>query len=698
MRCARLPIGCGHAPSCAVRRRYGLIQHIVTSKKLQFITSGLMSGTYAFTKLFVCATLREDDVAAPGYEPSYFRCENFAPGMHPTFPFEICLFFVRSALNWGAFLLLWNFKDIVHSARRLKKARSAQQRLAHGAERRGLFPAPLSQLLVAVNLGVGATIGPRRRHQRVRDCTRHTRERAISARPPWQWPSPLAPPPRHPATPPPIAWECFVRPAVGPPTDPCPSPRLPSASASCTRLLTRPPRCGARATQLLGLCAAFAFLGGWSPGASFWDVVLVAIAVAAPTHTLLGHTQIDDRPAKTTLLLALVAALYLFYRLHLQSLAPLPIASIAVGNWTVVGTSLEADLATARHAFADPERLPTACAFLLACVATVAMAGLVRLQARQRRRDEEAARRLRQMMDSLNADYSGMISKAEMRTKYEAIFLSAATGPPPAAGASGAGAGRAGRAGRVGGATPQPSFDQFWAHIDRDGDGYVTLQELADVFGVSHLVAPQNEQEKPILPSDPRYIEHRLEQLHQREFGVTTHRPGGALLYFVIWDICAFFLAWMSQIPFIYREVRPSPGRLPLLRPRRPPYQLLHPRTTVCILAPPPASTHHRLHPRTTACIHAPPPASRRLYPSTTASTLASPPPSRAQPIASRAHARPVRVPPSARAARPPPPRPSPTHALLLARHASRGRSGLSTSRPSTSSSRIGVLGLPSTS
>jgi hypothetical protein len=54
---------------------YGLVMFIVSAKNLQFVT-GLVSGTVAFTKLFVCATLRED---APLYP--YFSCQTFAPGV-----------------------------------------------------------------------------------------------------------------------------------------------------------------------------------------------------------------------------------------------------------------------------------------------------------------------------------------------------------------------------------------------------------------------------------------------------------------------------------------------------------------------------------------------------------------------------------------------------------------------------------------
>lgn len=135
------------SPASPALGRYGLIQFIVTAKKLLFITAGLMSGTTAFTKLFVCATLRED-VDSPTYEPSYFNCETFAPGAHPTFPFEMALFIVRSFLLWVAFAMLWNFDAMIKAQRRRRRALAGQQRLTAGAERRGLYGPYLTGVLV----------------------------------------------------------------------------------------------------------------------------------------------------------------------------------------------------------------------------------------------------------------------------------------------------------------------------------------------------------------------------------------------------------------------------------------------------------------------------------------------------------------------------------------------------------------------
>ena len=73
--------------------RYGLIEFIVTAKKLQFFTSGLVAGCVGFAKLFVCATqptdgelrlgdLRLEDVAGAVPSSPAYACAVFYPGSH----------------------------------------------------------------------------------------------------------------------------------------------------------------------------------------------------------------------------------------------------------------------------------------------------------------------------------------------------------------------------------------------------------------------------------------------------------------------------------------------------------------------------------------------------------------------------------------------------------------------------------------
>ena len=102
-------------------------------------------------------------------------------------------------------------------------------------------------------------------------------------------------------------------------------------------------------------------------------------------------------------------------------------------------------------------------------------------------------------------------------------------------------------------------FEAFWEEIDADGNGRVTLHELASHYGVLHLIPDTGEAQArsgaPPSHRDPQYLEKRLDELHEREFGRAEKRPGGALLFFIIWDVVAFIAAVALVVPFLYREV-----------------------------------------------------------------------------------------------------------------------------------------------
>ena len=121
--------------------RYGLIEFIVTAKKLQFFTSGLVAGCVGFAKLFVCATqpsdseLRLEDFAGAVPSSPAYACAVFYPGSHTTFPFEFFLFVVRSLLLWGAFVLLWHYDALVEGGRVALRALRGQQKLRHEVQR-----------------------------------------------------------------------------------------------------------------------------------------------------------------------------------------------------------------------------------------------------------------------------------------------------------------------------------------------------------------------------------------------------------------------------------------------------------------------------------------------------------------------------------------------------------------------------------
>ena len=90
-----------------------LVEFIIKSKSLQFITTGLLGGVYAFAKLYICVT----DVVPEG-APSH--CSTSAPGTHPTFLFEIILVAVRTALVWITFLLIRNFDALLTWKRQVR--------------------------------------------------------------------------------------------------------------------------------------------------------------------------------------------------------------------------------------------------------------------------------------------------------------------------------------------------------------------------------------------------------------------------------------------------------------------------------------------------------------------------------------------------------------------------------------------------
>jgi hypothetical protein len=479
---------------------YGLIQFIVSSKRLQFVTAGLFSGTYAFTRLFICATLREDatsDGAAAASslpslpasaEPSYFACENFAPGGHGTFIFELCLFLVRSILNWVAFVVLWNFDGVVRTQRQQARVRKAQQHLVVGTERRALYPALSTGFLLLLTWQIAFAVTGL------------------------------------------IGLSIVYR-------DP-PSPSSPSSSVPVLDAL-RP----------------------------YLDVLCLCLALQLYLHRLLTRPMMTSAPARLALALSLAATVYFAARFRLAPAdlrTPAGVAAAAAwpgmsgpagstgadwvrgGAWSslVVGAKVHAAALVA--SFDGFARLTAAVALLNALVSACIAAGLVRMQGEAHRRDQAAVERLRRLMEAVDTDHSGSVSKVEMRKKYAFFFSDAAS--------------------LVSEGISDPRFDardfeQFWAQVDSKHEERVTLADLANEYGVAHLlITPTEDWEAGVgggrnAALDPRYIEKRLEELHRREFGEVQRRPGGALLYFVVWDACAFITAVAFALPFLWREM-----------------------------------------------------------------------------------------------------------------------------------------------
>ena len=446
---------------------YGLIKFIVSSKRLQFITSGLMSGTWAFTKLFVCATLREDK-EDPNWEPSYFECETFSPGSHRTFIYEFTLFLLRSFLNWYFFAVLWNYKAV--KANRLAlQSLQAQQRLRGGAARRGLFP-----LLI---------------------------QRAVLV----------------------LTWGLYV----------C-NLALLSESAN------------ADADGVPGV----EHLEPWL------DVFVVATLLQLFTHRMLNVPCYRSLPARLGTFASLFSAIYLYLRLPLPAWSaegmPLRIAfeDARRGEWSAVGSDLALAVSSSVEAVNSDVRILAVLFQLLTCVVLLCIhTSLLCLQFHAKRMDDAAVSRLEKLIQSAEVEQDGTLSKAEARQKYYLfVDMYKAVHPKKKSNLKG-----------DKGTTKQEieiealkTFDQFWEEVDTNGDGRLDLNELKDYYG--YRGKAEEEEEKQISYDDPNYIERRLEELHRQEFGKRQLRPGGALIYFVIWDISFFVLGCSFVIPFLYRE------------------------------------------------------------------------------------------------------------------------------------------------
>jgi len=464
---------------------FGLIQFIISSKRLQFITTGLFSGSYAFSKLFICATLRENR-NTPGWTASGFECETFAPGTHYTFPFEFCLFTIRSMLNWVVFAMLWNFDKLVSKNRVKDQMLLAQQRLMAGAERRGLFGPFLTGILVL------------------------------------------------------LSWQLSI---------------------------------AAVASIFVAVYYAKSFDFGLGDLMPYFDLFVLAVVMQLVLHRLLTRPCIDATPAQLAMVLSLAAIPYVWVRMDLPAFAqPLQwdtvSTAIAAGAWANLSTSvrsgLELDVTSLTRGFTSIARLPMTLELLIASMGLVIFIGLLVLQRRAKRKDEAAVERLQNLMSALDTDRDGSVGKLELRKTYEHFFTrqpaleAAATEEGSRADVEGAGGDGGGRSKLLAEADKREvqSFEEFWAQLDTNQDGRVTLHELAAHYGVAHLVPDHASGKAQIKDEDdPQYLERRLEELHAREFGQTEHRPGGALLYFVMWDVTAFSLAFVFIFLFMYSEV-----------------------------------------------------------------------------------------------------------------------------------------------
>ena len=116
---------------------FQLVNFIIKSKGLQFLTGGLIGGALGFVKLFRCSTVA-DPLSPAG-------CWHKAPGVTKTFRWEFSLLMVRSVLVWITFILLFNFEHLE------KWDKKRQAEAATSDPRRGLFKPTKTAGLMAIN-------------------------------------------------------------------------------------------------------------------------------------------------------------------------------------------------------------------------------------------------------------------------------------------------------------------------------------------------------------------------------------------------------------------------------------------------------------------------------------------------------------------------------------------------------------------
>ena len=87
------------------------------------------------------------------------------------------------------------------------------------------------------------------------------------------------------------------------------------------------------------------------------------------------------------------------------------------------------------------------------------------------------------------------------------------------------------------------NFEATWDELDADGSGSLTTKELADHFGMGHLVQGTKEEEEAAMKKfagggvgSMAEIEAQLEELSQSELSGTA---GGSMKYLFFWDIGA---------------------------------------------------------------------------------------------------------------------------------------------------------------
>ena len=188
---------------------------------------------------------------------------------------------------------------------------------------------------------------------------------------------------------------------------------------------------------------------------------------------------------------------------------------------------LDVDVDSLRTGYQDLNRLPFTIELFISLLSLFLFIGLRIFQYTARAKDAAALDKLKNLMQTLDTDRDGSVSKLEMRKQYEFYFR-----PQQPAAATAKGVGSNGESNGGAAAAPAPAkhtqhemrpFEEFWAQLDVNKDGRITLYELAEHYGVAHLVTPREDESRSASSQpahlDPQYLEKRLEELHARTKG-----------------------------------------------------------------------------------------------------------------------------------------------------------------------------------
>jgi hypothetical protein len=140
---------------------------------------------------------------------------------------------------------------------------------------------------------------------------------------------------------------------------------------------------------------------------------------------------------------------------------------------------------------------------------------LVKKQDHAAAEDEEHEQALAEVMQSLDRDGDGEVSRNELKRVFGQLF-------------------------------PGMSFDEVWAQLDRDKSGTITIAELANHFGMGHLV---NDREQQVDASayldedqfDTADVEAKLGAMASSKL---SQSAGGALAGFLVWDVASVVIAF----------------------------------------------------------------------------------------------------------------------------------------------------------